>query len=589
MKLRNTLIWLVIAADIMSYIWFFERKQMSTKEAEEKGARIFHIKSDDIDRIELKREGGDIVCVKDGAGEWQMERPLEYKADESQMRSICSRFESLKSERTIRRDEVDEEKLEEFGLKEPRLTALLHAKGRDLELRLGEDTPLGNSIYGQVSGKGDIYVLAKGIYSVLAENADDLRDKEVVHFEVDELSKVEFERKGGIIELTQENGTWRMQRPFEGLADPGKMSGILRKMKNLRVRKFVEDKPKALAKFKLDKPLYEVTLWDKRDGSSKKVLFGKEAEQDTVYAMRSGQDTVYTVSNGMLKDLNLNPEDLLDTQLTHLSQGNIKNVRVERGDKKLVLAKSGEKWEIEAPVKQDAEDSQVRKLLRAITELKIKEFVKNKPEAETLEKYGLGKDALTITLMPTAGEVEKIRVGVTFDKGKEVYVKRDREDEVIAVGSGFLKDVSLDPRAYMKKQVLDFNPDDVKKISIAMKGGSRVLCEKDGDKGWRMIEPERAEANKDIIGIIISNISKLQARKFMEAEPGDLKKYGLEEPLIEVAVGVESGGTQKTSTLLVGKEANGDTYYAKLQGEKTVFTIPSYIEKSLHKKLSAQK
>ena len=111
------------------------------------------------------------------------------------------------------------------------------------------------------------------------------------------------------MELVQEKGVWRVNKPIKGLADPDKISGMLRKIKNLRVMEFVEDAPKDLARFELDKPLSEITLWDSKDGSSKTVLFGKEAEKNTVHAMRKGRDTVYTVSNSVLGDLKLKPQE----------------------------------------------------------------------------------------------------------------------------------------------------------------------------------------------------------------------------------------------------------------------------------------
>ena len=77
MKFRTTLVLMVVALGIAAYIWFYEQKQLSTDEREEKGKLVFSVKADDIDRIELVRDKDPVVCVRDKAGDWNLEKPLK--------------------------------------------------------------------------------------------------------------------------------------------------------------------------------------------------------------------------------------------------------------------------------------------------------------------------------------------------------------------------------------------------------------------------------------------------------------------------------------------------------------------------------
>ncbi len=586
MKIRNTIILIVVAVAIGSFIWFFERKQMSTQEWEEKGKRVFRIEGDDIDRIELVRADETVVCVKDSNGEWQMEQPLRYKADKSQLRSFCSRFESLDSKRILKGEGIDEKKIEEFGLKKPRVTARFRIKDNEEGIALGDETPLGNNVYSQVLGQRDVYILAKTIFNNLNKSANNLRDKGVVEFEIDDLVKAEVKRGKETIEFTQEEGEWRLNKPIKGLGDPNKISGMLRKIKNLRVKEFISDGPKNLAEFGLDEPLYELALWSKEDQSPKTVLFGKWAEKNTVYAKIGGGDTIFTVNDKALAELKLKPEEFRDRSLTHLSSDSIKNIKIEKGAKKLVMAKDGAKWKLEEPERENVETAQVRDLLRQLSELKAGGFIEYSPEK--LKGLGLEEEPTQITLDPKDGEAESFLIGSKLDGDKKVYVKRGHSDEILIVASDFLRDLSLDPLYYRDREILNFNSADVKRLVISQRGKPRVVCEKD-DNNWQMVEPEGSGVDKRKIDTILASLSRLRTKRLVESSPESLKSYGLDKPPLKVTVEIDKGSGEETKTLLVGKKTKLRTYYAKLMDQETVFTIPSHIEKNLCEDLKIQK
>ena len=580
MKFRTTLALLIVALGIGSYIWFFEKKTMSTDEQEEKGKLVFHLKADDVDKIEIVKEKQSIVCVKDKGGDWQIEQPLKYKADKSPLRSITSRLESLSSVRIIRRAELDEKKLEEFGLAKPRLAVRFTASGRGGGLSIGSDTAIGNNVYAKIIGGEDVFVVDKNIHQVLDKEVKDLRDRGVLDFEIGDLGKVQITRGDQRVELVQESGVWRLTSPVQGLADPDKVSGMLRKIKHARVRDFTSDAPKDLAAYGLDKPRVAIALWSAKEQSPKTLFLGKEAEKNVIYARRGGTDAVVTAGDDVLKDLTRSPQELRDQKVTHLAQGGIEEIQIRRGDKKLILAKAGEKWEIKEPEKKEAEAAQVQDLLRMLTELKVAEFVADR--AEDYERYA-GKEFLEIALKPKGGEAETILVGKRFDGGRKAYLKRAGSEEICAVSAEFLKVCSLDPLHYMKKQVMDFNSADVKKITIAQSQKPRVVCEKTQRNGWQMVEPEKSRANAGQINIILSDLSRLRAHEFIEQSPKELKKYGLDKPSYEISFELEKGSSPPN--LLIGGKAEGGAYYAKLSDSSSVFTIPLYIEENLRKDL----
>ncbi len=585
MKFRTTLVLMVVALGIAAYIWFYEQKQLSTDEREEKGKLVFSVKADDIDRIELVRDKDPVVCVRDKAGDWNLEKPLKYKADKSQVRGILSRLEGLKSERVIPAAEAGDKKAEEFGLKKPRLTARFRVTGKDAGLSIGEDTPLGESAYARVEGSKDVHVVAKSVYGALNKEVKDLRDHGVIEFEQADLSKVVITRGGKSLELAQDGETWKIASPVKATADPDKVGGLLRKVRNLRVRDFVDDAPKDLQKYGLAAPEADIVLRGKKDAPAGTILFGKEAEKGARYARTTGRDAVFTVGNDVMKDVVSDPGELRDTKVTRLDEAQVSEIRIEQGDRKLALAKMGEKWELKEPEKKEADENQPRELLKAVTGLAVSDFVADK--AENPEKYGLGKGALALTLKTKDGREEKVLIGNKFARDKKVYLKREKGDEVLGVSAEILDRCATDPVRFFKKQVLDFNSADAKKITISDPKFRKTVCEKEGND-WRMIEPKKEKAETAAVAAILANISRLRAQEIVARSPKDLKDYSLDSPFLEAAIEHEKGGTRETTTLKIGRKAKDNTFYATLAGGDLVFTIPAYVEENLRKDLTAK-
>ena len=585
MKFRTTFVLLIVALGIGAYIWFYEQKQLSTDEREEKGKLVFSVKADDIDRIELVRDKDPVVCVRDKGGDWNLEKPLKYKADKSQVTSMLSRLEGLKSERVIPAAEAGVKKIEEFGLKKPRLTARFRVRGKDTGLSIGEDTPLGESAYARVEGSKDVHVVAKSVYGALNKDVKDLRDHGVIEFEQADLSKVIITRGGKSVELAQDGETWKIASPVKATADPDKVGGLLRKVRNLRVRDFVDDAPKDLDKYGLAAPEADIVLRGKKDEPAGTIVLGKEAEKGARYARTAGRDTVFTVGNDIMKDIVSDSGELRDKKVTHLGEAQVSEIRIEQGDRKLALSKMGEKWEMKEPEKKDADENQPRELLKAVTGLTVSDFVADK--AEDLEKYGLGKGAFALTLKTQDGKEEKILIGNKFERDKKVYLKREKGDEVLGVSAGILAQCSTDPLRYLDKQVVNFNMPAVRKLTISGPKIVKTVCEKEGNL-WQILEPKKGTADATAVTGITIALSRLRAQELIARAPKDLKQYGLDMPAIEVAIECDKGGSRETTTLKVGKKTKDGAFYAMLAGGDLVFTIPSLIEGSLHNDLTAK-
>lgn len=586
MKFRSTILLLAVALGIGAYIWFVEKSQPSTDEREEKGKLVFSVKTDDIDRIELVRDRDPVVLSRAADGAWNLEQPLHYKADKGQVLSILRRLEGLKRERVIPAAETDEKRIEEFGLHAPRITARFRASGRETGIALGADTPLGDTAYARVEGAADVHLVAKGLYTALDKEVKDLRDRTVIEFDQADLTKVVVTRGGKSVELDRDGEGWRIVSPITGAADPDKVRALLRKVRTLRAREFVDDDPKDLGRYGLAAPEADIALTGKDGASAGTIIFGAEGEKGVRYVRTVGRDAVLTVGGEVMKDVVSDAEALRDRKVTRIPEAQVSEVRVERGETKLSLAREGTRWEIREPEKNDADAASCAALVKAIAELTVLDFVAE--AAEDPSRYGLGEEALSVTLKTTAGEEERILVGARYERGKKAYLMRAKGSEILGVSAEFLDWCTTDPLRHMGRQVIDFSAPSARKVAISGRGIAKTVCEKEGAL-WLLREPKQGTADAAAVTGITTALSRLNALRLVARAPGDpkgLKRYGLDAPAREVSVECDKAGSQETTTLKVGRKTDDNAFYAMLEGGDLVFTIPSSLEELLRADLA---
>src|SRR6267378_2017496 len=152
-----------------------------------------------------------------------------------------------------------------------------------------------------------------------------------------------------------------------------------------------------------------------------------------------------------------------------------------------------------------------------------------------------------------------------------------------AIGSAALwtgKDEQKKADAKEKSEKLfDFDKSQVKELRLSKEGQLVARMEK-GDKGWKLAEPVRADADDTVVDSLLGTLSALKQKKDL-GEEKDLKAFGLEQPRLEVALKLDGG---KDVGLQVGIDNGFDgTLYVKKQGEATVRVIDAYQKASFEK------
>lgn len=266
-----------------------------------------------------------------------------------------------------------------------------------------------------------------------------------------------------------------------------------------------------------------------------------------------------------------------EQKVFHFVKDSVDAIIVENQYGKFVIKQTASGWELSEPIRTEADGSIINTALTNLKDAKRDQVFPVK--VEDLPDYGLGANALRVWLILKNGEKDSVLFGEKTPVGSFVFATK--VDSVVFTVNDYVK-TSFNKKLFdwRDKRLLRFKRDDVKKLVIHNRYGDFEF-EKIGATTWRLVNIDRP-ADSGKLGGILSKLEFNRAKKFVDEEGKELKKYGLAPPAakVELFLGPEQG----RQVLWVSRKVNG-TYYAKDEARRPIFEIDSVLVNDLSKKL----
>src|SRR5579883_773588 len=195
-------------------------------------------------------------------------------------------------------DSVVEDKMSDpktSGFNDPSLKVAITAKGKTSNLLIGDDTPTNSGSYAMVEGDPKVYTVASYVKSGLNKTYNDLRDKRLLTFDQDKLSRVELTAKKQTEEFGRDKDQWQIVKPKPLRADSSQIDELIRKLKDAKMDTSIsdEDAKKAAAAFGSGTPIAVVKFTDPSGTQQIEIRKNK----DDYYAKSNVVAGVYKVSS----------------------------------------------------------------------------------------------------------------------------------------------------------------------------------------------------------------------------------------------------------------------------------------------------
>jgi hypothetical protein len=125
------------------------------------------------------------------------------------------------------------------------------------------------------------------------------------------------------------------------------------------------------------------------------------------------------------------------------------------------------------------------------------------------------------------------------------------------------------------------NVEDIQEVQVKSDSGETSRLQKTGNI-WQIVEPVNAPADETEAASLASSLASLEAQRVVDENPADVKEYGLDPARVEVAF--KTKDDKDFRRVLIGsKTPTGGDLYARLQDQKRVFLISSFLDTTFNK------
>ncbi|MCC6356775.1 MAG: DUF4340 domain-containing protein [Verrucomicrobiae bacterium] len=346
-----------IGADILETLSLPSSSWRSRRLADFEAERVEEIRLlDPTSKVRLERRGD----------RWTLKTPISARASAPRVRAILSAMARAQIERFVA---DDDSRLQDFGLREPRLTVHLEVRdGDDAEVQFGaEDPERPGAMFARRPGSASIVSVSTNLLAELAITAEALRDRRLIPVEAQAVERVVLTRGPLRMEAIREKGTWKIVQPGELEMSPANDDAVTRFVRRcceLQVSRFVADAVTDPSKLGLDKPAARVELWTKAgpepsDGQTEAggrrleaTLLVSPPADDLRHCVVEPEPFVLGVAVTDLAHLEAQPWDWRGTAVWHLD-GPVRAFSVQRGATTCRLSRSRSGWVADPPEKVD--------------------------------------------------------------------------------------------------------------------------------------------------------------------------------------------------------------------------------------------
>jgi hypothetical protein len=429
MKPRGLLAAVIVLAALGGLLWWSNRKQKAdaAKPASDTAAttKILSIPEDQIKEVTLKKTGAETTVLRMGDdGKWQLTEPKPQRADQDIAKGLVSSLAALNADKVVEDKAAD---LSPYGLNAPTLdVTILKKDGKSQDFLVGDDTPTGGGAYAKLAGDAHVYTIASYVKTSVDKTPNDLRDKRLLTFDQDKLTRVDLQpAKGDAIEFGKNNqNDWQILKPKPMRADGSQVEELIRKLKDAKMDAAIsdEDAKKAAAAFASGTKVAVASVTDASGTETLDVRKDAKEKDKTYYAKSSAVDGIYKVAADLGDGLDKKIDDFRNKKLFDFAWTD--PTKVEIG--KATFEKTGDKW-MRGGKELDA--SSVQSVVDKLRDLASTKFVDS----------GGGVPVLDITVTSNGGKrVEKVSI---TKQGDTYFAKRENEPSIYQLDGKAVEDL----------------------------------------------------------------------------------------------------------------------------------------------------
>ena len=426
MKWGRMLLAGVLLAGLAIGVWWSNRQEKAKegKPAADAPPKILALNADTIKQIQIRHRGEEPITVQlNAGGQWQITSPKPMAADSSAVSSVTSAASSLDSERVIDPNATD---LAPYGLAPALIEVDLTAKdGKTSKLLIGENSPTNNSVYVKLDGDPRLFTMPSFSKTSFDKQVKDLRDKRLLPFTQEKLSKIEITAQKQTYEFAKKGDQWEIVKPKAMRVDSTQADDLVQRLKGAEMDLSGDQDDKKTAAAFAAAPVLAIAKVTDQDGT--KTLEIRKSKDD-YYAKSSAVEGVYKVSKTLGDGLDKSADSFHNKKLFDFGFSEPTRLEVTDNGKTTIYDKSGENW-TSGEKKIDA--TSVQAFVDKLRDLAATKFV----------DAGFTTPVVTVTVVSNQGKLrEKVEIAPA-GSGGNFLARRDGDASFYELEANAVKDL----------------------------------------------------------------------------------------------------------------------------------------------------
>jgi len=263
----------------------------------------------EVRELVLSNDREQMMFAKEGNG-WKMTRPLQWMADEDKVNDILSK---VSNQKVVSFEEENPTEMGAFGLNTPSmmLTVLLGENRAQKTLWIGKQVQ--GHYYGKDLSRSPVFKVDTSFVRGLRVSSKEMRSKKIARFNTFDINKVIVHQNDSTFVFQKDTtNTWGMITPPDKKIKTWKITNLVSELESLKAESFAADAPSSLEPYGLNRPHWICELYQDTQ-LIKKILLGKQKDEELIFIKTEDIPTVYTVKNEVRDKLKLNFSELIET------------------------------------------------------------------------------------------------------------------------------------------------------------------------------------------------------------------------------------------------------------------------------------
>jgi len=408
-------------------------------------------------------------------------------------------------------------------------------------------------------------------------------------FEKEKVTRIEMLTAENVpLTLVREGTAWRIERPYDDLADPQKVAALILTLHSVEWIERIHQEEFDAAEWQktgLDKPRYKVRLLA-GDKPLYECWFGAPAVmENSLYIgipdATRGETAWYLAKSEAPMVLQIPAASWRDPKLLRLPAEVITSITLNQPSGQIVLSRENEHapWLLDKPLKTRGSKERITELLSAILNIEITE-AKDVAAATKEDGQTAHADEIKVAIeSKTRGKSYEFTVKKPADEKQAVTTATTayRKPAFTVVAKNLLN-LWVSPNALRDHLLAQIDGERLEFITITSKTHPEINLRNEGGSWYLQRHGKWDPANGDRVSRCLNALNTFEILQFAADSAADLTPFGLDDPFQTVTW---TPTREKPVKLMFGHNPDNTQFFAKYESEPFIYRIDASLLPSL--------